>query len=712
MKEIDLFESWLNSINEGVESVLPTSTQSQQELLGLLSKPFPVGADATNSTEELNPIFMNPELRDALYSLSQVDPNADARPIVLSQLSDYKNQPGIATIISKVSNSTASGESPAEPTPAPGSEEAINAPSQGVVPPPVPPAPMAPPAPMPGTEAPMPPTSDQTAPIPPTPMPGAAPDELAQQPVAEDSDYEYDQDLEQILKHAGVKTCSKCGSDNCNCPATTPKTDKSRLKEGRFYPFDKGHNAPISEGSIAHAIGSAGGGLGGAATGALGGAGVASVPLAAAGGAAGATVGGAALDAATEKWLETETAQSLRQKLSDAAMWLGQQTGKEGWGEFAKGLIDHQMTADSSEELIQRLQDKAGSDAAFGALGGLGKIAQAAKTLSAGEQAAGAVAADVAPAAAKVLGSQTLGRGVEKGAEAFSTLSPTLQKVLSAAGAVGTSATIKYGSPAIETGMDVYNQINAMPNGPELAKELLGSGWEGLKDPKTREALASLAGKAMTSASQGVDVKDIVTKAATDSAGAIDKIAQNDTLKSLAKNATPYAAGAAALGLGAKALLGKGDKSTKGSSKKSSSTRRRKSRTSYGATSSPTQTAKTPQVPTQAPTTQMVQPTVMPISQLSPSNIAPSAEFVQGHSADLGKTDQTPIQRSSGKSPQTRKPVSRRPIPRKPAPRIPASRKQAAESYENVESVEESINTSEFGLGRLITLAGLVAIKK
>lgn len=198
MKEIDLFETWLNNISEAAITVLPTSVQRQQQLLQILGKPLPVGADGTNSTEELNLIFMTPHLRDDLYNLAQSDPNADARPIVLSQLSQYKNEPSISAILSKVGNETAAQEQPAPPTPAPGSEEAIDATE------PVPPTPA------PSAAEPVPPQSTQTGPTPPTPEPGTAPDELAQQPVAE-AEYEYNQDLEQILKHAGVEPCT--------CPA-------------------------------------------------------------------------------------------------------------------------------------------------------------------------------------------------------------------------------------------------------------------------------------------------------------------------------------------------------------------------------------------------------------------------------------------------------------------------------------------------------------
>jgi hypothetical protein len=178
MREIELFESWLNNLVES--TVLPSSTEQQQELEQVLSEPLPVGADGTNATETLARLFMDPEMQDDLKDLAQTDPNADARPVVMSRMSAYRSQPGIAALMAKISNATAQDEQPAEPGP---DDEAVDTAAA--------PAPEAPPAPAKAPAAqqpPEPPAGDEIEP---------------EQPVAE-SDADYDANLAAILKHAGV----------------------------------------------------------------------------------------------------------------------------------------------------------------------------------------------------------------------------------------------------------------------------------------------------------------------------------------------------------------------------------------------------------------------------------------------------------------------------------------------------------------------------
>lgn len=87
MKEADEFECWANEITEGTWST-PDNPESEEQLKVLLSKPFPVGADATNATEQLYNIFGDDELFDRLGVLADKDPNADCRALVIERLGE------------------------------------------------------------------------------------------------------------------------------------------------------------------------------------------------------------------------------------------------------------------------------------------------------------------------------------------------------------------------------------------------------------------------------------------------------------------------------------------------------------------------------------------------------------------------------------------------------------------------------------------------
>lgn len=78
MREADIFENWINGINEGTWSI-PDTPEAKQKLEQLMSQELPVGPDAANATEQLYDIFGDDVLFDRLYILAKRDPNADAR---------------------------------------------------------------------------------------------------------------------------------------------------------------------------------------------------------------------------------------------------------------------------------------------------------------------------------------------------------------------------------------------------------------------------------------------------------------------------------------------------------------------------------------------------------------------------------------------------------------------------------------------------------
>lgn len=87
MKEIKEFESWVENVVEGTWAV-PDSTVEADQLKLLMSKPLPVGPDATNATEQLYDIIGDDQLFDELAALASQDPNADARPLVQARLKE------------------------------------------------------------------------------------------------------------------------------------------------------------------------------------------------------------------------------------------------------------------------------------------------------------------------------------------------------------------------------------------------------------------------------------------------------------------------------------------------------------------------------------------------------------------------------------------------------------------------------------------------
>jgi len=87
MKEADEFESWANTVSEGTWAT-PDTPQSENDLKLLLSKPFPVGPNATYATEKLYDLLGDDQLFDQLAELAEQDPDADARPLIQARLEE------------------------------------------------------------------------------------------------------------------------------------------------------------------------------------------------------------------------------------------------------------------------------------------------------------------------------------------------------------------------------------------------------------------------------------------------------------------------------------------------------------------------------------------------------------------------------------------------------------------------------------------------
>jgi len=153
MKEAAIFESWADQLMEGTWQT-PDTPEKQAQLVELLSKDLPVGADATNATEQLYDLLGDDELFDQLQALADRDANADARQIVLNRMQELDQDPDVMKVITSLNIDSTAEMNPPEQTPADlkPTDEAVEDPA--------------------GTE--------------------------------ETAYPEYDQDLSSILKHAGV----------------------------------------------------------------------------------------------------------------------------------------------------------------------------------------------------------------------------------------------------------------------------------------------------------------------------------------------------------------------------------------------------------------------------------------------------------------------------------------------------------------------------
>jgi hypothetical protein len=76
MKEIEIFETWINGIAEGTWS-MPETDEQMQKLKMLASQPLPAGPDGTNATEQLYDIVGDDRLFDIIGNIASNDPDAN-----------------------------------------------------------------------------------------------------------------------------------------------------------------------------------------------------------------------------------------------------------------------------------------------------------------------------------------------------------------------------------------------------------------------------------------------------------------------------------------------------------------------------------------------------------------------------------------------------------------------------------------------------------
>ena len=117
MKEAAIFEAWAEQLTEGTWST-PDTPEKQSKLIELLSTEFPVGADATNATEQLYDLIGDDELFDQLQALADSDANADARQVILNRMQELDEDPDIMKVINSLNIDATAEMNPPEQTPA------------------------------------------------------------------------------------------------------------------------------------------------------------------------------------------------------------------------------------------------------------------------------------------------------------------------------------------------------------------------------------------------------------------------------------------------------------------------------------------------------------------------------------------------------------------------------------------------------------------
>jgi hypothetical protein len=105
MKEANIFEAWANKLMEGTWA-LPDTKEKQQQLVTLLSKDLPVGADATNATEQLYDLLGDDQLFDALEALADQDANADSRQLIYDRMQELADYPEVAEVMNQLTIDT------------------------------------------------------------------------------------------------------------------------------------------------------------------------------------------------------------------------------------------------------------------------------------------------------------------------------------------------------------------------------------------------------------------------------------------------------------------------------------------------------------------------------------------------------------------------------------------------------------------------------
>jgi len=115
MKEANIFEAWVERLAEGTWA-LPDTPEKQDQLIELLSTDLPVGADATNATEQLYDLVGDDELFDQLGELADRDANADARQVIMDRLQELSDFPEVRAVLDQLQIDATAEMNPPEAT--------------------------------------------------------------------------------------------------------------------------------------------------------------------------------------------------------------------------------------------------------------------------------------------------------------------------------------------------------------------------------------------------------------------------------------------------------------------------------------------------------------------------------------------------------------------------------------------------------------------
>jgi hypothetical protein len=117
MKEANIFEAWADRLVEGTWQT-PDTPEKQAKLVELMSTDLPVGADATNVTEQLYDLLGDDELFDQLEALAEQDANADARQVIFDRMQMLSRDPDVRKVIEQLNIDPTAEMNPQAGTPA------------------------------------------------------------------------------------------------------------------------------------------------------------------------------------------------------------------------------------------------------------------------------------------------------------------------------------------------------------------------------------------------------------------------------------------------------------------------------------------------------------------------------------------------------------------------------------------------------------------
>lgn len=116
MAEVNEFAAWADGvISENIEPATSRQVEDLIELLGPESEPMPVGPDASSAIGELEDIIEDESLNAELAKVAAIDPENDARPVIISWMERHRDDPVYDHVLDSLETTTPPQAAPVAP---------------------------------------------------------------------------------------------------------------------------------------------------------------------------------------------------------------------------------------------------------------------------------------------------------------------------------------------------------------------------------------------------------------------------------------------------------------------------------------------------------------------------------------------------------------------------------------------------------------------